>query len=433
MISSYDETLFYSEDDFNILCRDHCNEKLFNQKTIELVKCVEYFTGIKILDIQIYNKETSTDRKSLLIKKYLKQINKLSSNEDKEKFRNKIKKCEETIKLNILTDEEKEKKKRTDDLVLSEFAINNNPIIRNKLLNFLDDKHLCVERCVNPNHNHSINNDKSDDEDECIMNDCYTCICTQPKCKGLWVILHKKTNISFAVGNECIHRFSKQLGDENEKFEKYYNAERCSKCQIQLFYDNKNMLYGTQNTCDSFVDDDKNPYCFSCYKFRYINTPEVLKSFKDENDINEIINYKKHVNKCKNCKVAMYFKTTSNHIANSSILNKDICKLCIEKEQKIELKQQGKNIKECFEKQEEIKEHTNRKIMINNAIRQYEKLKEVQRLDNIIQFKKDRIIRKRGFFNKDYNYTAQCKKCDAIYDYFKSENNNCLCLSCFKK
>ena len=86
MISSYDETLFYSEDDFNILCRDHCNEKLFNQKTIEPVKCVEYFTGIKILDIQIYNKETSTDRKSLLIKKYLKQINKLSSNEDKEKF-----------------------------------------------------------------------------------------------------------------------------------------------------------------------------------------------------------------------------------------------------------------------------------------------------------------------------------------------------------
>ncbi len=51
------------------------------------------------------------------------------------------------------------------------------------------------------------------------MNDCYTCICTQPKCKGLWVITHKTTTVSFAVGNECIHRFSKKLGDANEDFE----------------------------------------------------------------------------------------------------------------------------------------------------------------------------------------------------------------------
>ena len=135
--------------------------------------------------------------------------------------------------------------------------------------------------------------------------------------KGLSVIKHNKTNISFAVGSECIHRFSKILGDANEGFENYYNAIKCSTCQIQLLYDNKNILYGTQNTSDSFIDDNKNPYCFSCYKFRYINTPEVLKSFQDENDINEIVKYIKHVNKCKNCKVAMYFKTTSNHTANS--------------------------------------------------------------------------------------------------------------------
>ena len=354
MISSYDETLFYSEDDFNILCREHCNEKLFNQKTIELVKCVEYFTGIKILDIKIYNKETSTERKSSLIKKYLKKINSAFSDEDKEKFRKNIQKCEDTIKMNILTDEDKERKTRIEELVLSEFAISNSPIIRDKLLKFLDENNLCVERCVNPNHNHSINNDKSDDEDDCIMNDCYTCICTQPKCKGLWVITHKTTNVSFAVGNECIHRFSKKLGDANEDFESYYNAVKCSKCQVQLFSDNKNMLYGTQNTSDSFVDDDKNPYCFSCYKSRYINTPEVLNSLKDENDINEIVKYIKHINKCKNCKIAMYFKTTSNHTANASISNKDICKLCIRKEEKEErLKQYHEYQKEKEEREKE--------------------------------------------------------------------------------
>ena len=213
MESHYDETLFYSEDDFNIICRKICIEKLFNQKTIELVKCVEYFTGIKILDIQIYNKETLLERKASLIKKYLKQINKAFSDEDKEKFRKQIKKCETAIKLNILTDEEKERKIRIEQLVSSEFTINNSLIIREKLLKFLDGNKLCVKRCVNSNHNHSINNEISDDEDDCIMADCYTCICTQPKCKGLWVITHKRTDISFAVGNECIHRFSKTLGD----------------------------------------------------------------------------------------------------------------------------------------------------------------------------------------------------------------------------
>ena len=102
----------------------------------------------------------------------------------------------------------------------------------------------------------------------------------------------------------------------------------------------------------------------------------------------------------------------------------------------------------CIEKEEEkeqdkIKEN-NRKIMIEyqkkqeerrieNERKQQERLKEAQRLDSIVQFKKDRIIRKRGFFYKDYNYTAQCKKCNLMYDYFKSENNECLCLSCFRK
>ena len=156
MKSSYDETLFYSEDDFNILCRECCDEKLFNQKTIELVKCVEYFTGIKILDNQIYNKETSTERKSLLIKKYLKKINSSFSDKEKETFRNKIKKCEDVIKLNILTAEDKERKTRIEELVLSEFSICNSPIVREKLLKFLDANKLCVRRCVNPNHNHSI-------------------------------------------------------------------------------------------------------------------------------------------------------------------------------------------------------------------------------------------------------------------------------------
>ena len=64
--------------------------------------------------------------------------------------------------------------------------------------------------------------------------------------------------------------------------------------------------------------------------------------------------------------------------------------------------------------------------------KQEEQLKETQRLDDVFQFKKNRIIRKRGFYNSEYNYTAKCKKCSSIYDYFKSQNNDCMCLSCFK-
>ena len=112
----------------------------------------------------------------------------------------------------------------------------------------------------------------------------------------------------------------------------------------------------------------------------------------------------------------MYFKTTSNHTANASISNKDICKLCIRKEEKEErLKQYHEYQKEKEEREREYqrKEEERR---IENQRKQGEILKEAHRLDSIIQFKKNRIIRKRGFFNKDYNYSAQCKKCDAIYD-----------------
>ena len=323
------------------------------------------------------------------------------------------KKCEDVINKNLLTDEEKERKIRIEQLVSSEFIIYNSLIIMDKFFKFLDNKNLCVKKCVNPNHNHSINKDNSDDKNDCIMNDCYTCICTQPKCKGLWIITHKKTNISFAVGNECIHRFSKYLGDENEKFQEYYNAIKCSSCQCELFYNNNNLLYGTQNTNELFKDSDKNPYCFSCYKLRYINTQEVLDSFNDKNNIDEIVKYILREYKCKYCKVAMYFKTTSHHIANSFISNKDICKTCIEKE-----KYENERLILKNKLDEEIEKKLKEQIV------EYQKIREQKKNDEIIQFKKNRIIRKPGFDNKDYNYTAQCKKCNMIYDYINSQNND---------
>ena len=79
-------------------------------------------------------------------------------------MREKIKKCEDVINKNLLTDEEKERKIRIEQLVSSEFIIYNSLIIMDKFLKFLDNKNLCVKKCVNPNHNHCINKDNSDDE-----------------------------------------------------------------------------------------------------------------------------------------------------------------------------------------------------------------------------------------------------------------------------
>jgi hypothetical protein len=296
----------------------------------------------------------------------------------------------------------------------------------------LNEKGLCVKRCVTPHHSHIPNFESEiqiDVSDPCDIQDCYYCLCTQQMCKKLFLIKHIKSNTSFAIGSECFARISEPLAEQNEEFEKYYNATKCSKCQVKLF--SKSNSYGDQNTHSSFQDSDKNPYCLSCYKFRYINTQKVLNSFHDENDIEEIVKYLKHEYKCKTCKTAMYFKTTSNHIANASIIDKNECKSCIQ----IQEKQEENKIKEAQRLHEDQLKEAQRvhEEQLKEAQRlQEEKLKESERLNAIIQFKKDRIIRKQGFYNKYDTYTSKCKKCNEIYNYMNSENNDSLCISCFK-
>ena len=156
-ISPYDETLFYTEQDNRILFRNNCKEKLFGKKTEELVKCIEFFTGITILDIDIYKKET-------FLKKYESKIKKAKNQTE-------INKLNQKLDENILSNENKIRKEFLENIVNENFDVLDECLYKDPIIiAFLKGKDLIKNRCCNFNHNHQPN-DCDDDSFEYIDDD----------------------------------------------------------------------------------------------------------------------------------------------------------------------------------------------------------------------------------------------------------------------
>ena len=459
-ISPYDETLFYTEQDNRILFRNNCKEKLFGKKTEELVKCIEFFTGITILDIDIYKKET-------FLKKYESKIKKAKNQTE-------INKLNQKLDENILSNENTIRKEFLENIVNENFDVLDECLYKDPIIiAFLKGKDLIKNRCCNFNHNHQPNDcdddcdddsfeyiDDDDNNDGCIIRECFTCICTENTCIDLYAVKHKKTNITFSLGSRCIERFSEELKNKLNDFIKYNeDIGNCSNCKIKLC-----KVDYKQHKCNYDPDFVKNniPLCFDCFKSTL--TSKVLKSFVDENDMNEIKKYIKHDWKCMNleCKIALWFKSTKYNSSNASTKNKDYCFDCIKEEELKQLKikmneliqkniekekqlklQQIENEKKRIEREEKNRilniEREEKTRLLNIEREEKARLKKIEDekkfLKNLknIELKKQTIIRKFGCFENDRQYLNKCKNCEQEYNFIHSNNFINLCNYCFDK
>ncbi len=87
--------------------------------------------------------------------------------------------------------------------------------------------YLTSEYCINnPNYILSPIPPLEDDDDEKLN---MKCICGYPRCAKLFIVIHKPTDVAFAVGSSCISKFKPKDYD-------LMGRKRCKCCNDALWY-----------------------------------------------------------------------------------------------------------------------------------------------------------------------------------------------------